>query len=74
MKDNTTNQNENPETIESAALKLQSIFNLIKHSALHFEGQADIEIQEFFGDVMNACDIGKNLAYEVWKQSQEVSE
>ncbi len=49
--------------IEKAAIYLMSVFNLLKVSALHFEGQSESkEMSGFFEDATNTSEIGYGIA------------
>lgn len=59
--------------IERTALRLQSIFNLLKTSARQFEGQSnDCEIAEFLGDLADFCEIGKEYSNSIYKDISEL--
>ena len=61
--------------IEMAALHLQTIFNLIRTTALHYEGQADSrEIQAFFWDVINISSVGNGAADSILAAASDLTE
>ena len=64
--------------IEHAGLYLQSIFNTIKRSALHTDGEfSSVEsdtVRNFCGDMIHFSEIGNALLMLIWKNVSDIGD
>ena len=64
--------------IEHAGLYLQSIFNTIKRSALHTDGEfSNVEsdtVRNFCGDLIHFSEIGNALLMLIWKNISDIGD